>query len=111
MSILDEKRLKRIRSSLKSQLKSQNKTGAHYEDLLDHYIELVKLKHSLEEDIRDRGLRHEVISGNGFASEKPNESITNLVKVSGNIMKMLSELGLKDPITKVEKDDLLQRNK
>lgn len=108
---MEVNKLKRIRKSLKEQLNSQNKTGAHYDDLLDHYIELIKLKYLLEEDIKVRGLRHEVISGNGFTSEKANESITNLVKVSGNIMKLLSELGIKDTISKGEKDDLLQRSK
>ena len=43
---------------------------------------------------------------NGVLTTKSNESVERLVKVSGQMMKILSELGLKTPMEATEKEDL-----
>ena len=56
------------------------------------------MKESLQKDIKKKGLRYEVVSGNGFSSEKPNESVQNLMKVTATMLKILQDLDLQKPI-------------
>ena len=90
-----KKRLK-IKTDLLDQLERSGHFGEYYLDLIDHYMELVDLKELLQVDIRENGIRIETTNGNGFKIEKPNESVANLVKVSQQLLKLLSELGLKE---------------
>jgi predicted MPP superfamily phosphohydrolase len=92
-----EKRVKEIKESLLEQLKMLNMTGNHYLDMIDDYCQLFKLREKLEADIDENGIRYTVVNGNGFESEKPNESIGNRVKVNAQMLKILGDLNLKQP--------------
>lgn len=87
-----------IRTSLSEQLEEQSKCGRYFDDLINDYIYLWKLKKMIQKDIKKRGIRYEVTSGNGFVSEKPNESVPNLMKVTTQMLKLLSDLGLQEPV-------------
>jgi len=75
----------------------QNMTGNHYLDMIDDYCQLFELREKLEKDIKENGIRYAVIGGNGFSTDKPNESIGNRVKVNAQMLKILTELNLKQP--------------
>lgn len=86
-----------IRNDLKNQLLEQNRFGKQFEDMIEDYIYLVKLKDKLQEDIDKKGIRYTVQTGNGFKQQKPNESVVNILKVSNQMLKILEDLDLKAP--------------
>ncbi len=98
-----------IREDLKNQLLAQNKFGKQFDDMVEDYIFLVKLKEELQYDIKSNGIRYFTTTGNGFTSSKPNESVPNLLKVNGQMLKILQDLELKAPEENSggEGDDLL----
>jgi len=109
MAIVNEE-IKQIREDLKNQLIEQNKFGKHFESLVEDYINLEKLKRKIQKDIDKNGLRIKLKTGNGFESEKPNESVQNILKVNGQQLKILQDLELKTPSQtpkEGEGDDLL----
>lgn len=107
--IIDEK-VDAIREDLKTQLINQGKFGKQFDDLIEDYIFFVNLKEDLQNDIRTKGLRYKVKTGNGYTTEKPNESVKNLKDINAQMLKMLQDLELKAPddVPKEgEGDDLL----
>ncbi len=112
-----KKKMKKIREALQDQLISQNKFGAQFDDLIEHYLYLAELKDILKYDIKDNGIRYEVKTGNGYTTVKANESVKNLATISSEMRKLLEDLNLKepettltgegDPVKEGEGDDLL----
>lgn len=97
-----------IKEDLSNQLVNQGKFGKQFEDMIEDYLFFVKLKEELQLDIKNNGLRCLRMTGNGFPSEKPNESVQNLIKVNAQMLKILQDLDLKTPDEEGEGDDLLQ---
>ncbi len=87
-----------LRDSLLKQLKLQKKSIAFYEDLVDDYVYYWDLKKKLVADIKKKGIRYEAVNGNGIMVEKANESVMNLQKTTATMLKILSDLNLKEPI-------------
>lgn len=81
------------------QLKLQGKTSQFYEDLVNDYIYYWKLKKSLISDINKKGIRYQTVNGNGIMTEKSNESVINLQKTTATMLKILSDLNLKEPMS------------
>lgn len=101
LSAKKQKELKQlIRKDLKSQLEAQNKHDSYYENLVDDYMYCYQLKMDLQEDINQNGLRLERTSGNGFTTEKPNESVERVLKVNTQMLKILQDLNLQTPQVK-----------
>ena len=96
---------KQVKKSLIEQLTLQNKKAKFYTDLVDDYMSYWTLKESLVQDIEERGLRYEATNGNGVVTEKPNESIQNLQKTTATMLKILSDLNLKEPLIKNSAED------
>lgn len=86
-----------IRNDLNEQLLSQHKYGKQFEDMVEDYIFFVILKENLQNDIRDKGLRYKATTGNGYITEKPNESVKNLKDINAQMLKILQDLELKAP--------------
>ena len=98
-----------IKESLLEQLRLQNKTSDFYLDLVSDYMDYWSLKKKLIADIRKKGIRYETINGNGINVEKPNESVTNLPKITTAMLKILNDLNLKEPLSNSSaEDDYLQ---
>ena len=95
-----------IRSDLISQLNKQGKTMAFYKNLVEDYMHHLEIKEKLIADIKKRGLRYTVTNGNGIESEKPNESVQLLQKETVTMLKILSELNLKEPVVDEQADDV-----
>jgi phage terminase small subunit len=96
-SEFENEKIIEIRTDLKDQLKELNKFGKFYDDLVEDYIQMVKTKDELKQDIKGKGLRYKVKTGNGFMQVKPNESIEKFIKVNNQMLKILETLGLKAP--------------
>lgn len=64
-----------------------------------------KLKKDLIQDIKKRGIRYEAMNGNGIKVEKTNESVQNLQKTTAIMLKILSDLGLRDQISNESEAD------
>lgn len=86
-----------IKEDLQNQLISQNKFGKQFEDMIDDYLYFFELKESLQRDINTNGLRYKTTTGNGFTSNKPNESYERLLKANDQMLKILKDLELKAP--------------
>lgn len=96
---------KEIKASLLKQLELQNKTSDFYIDLVNDYMDYWGLKKKMVSDIRKKGIRYKTINGNGIAVEKPNESVTNLPKITAAMLKILSDLNLKEPLSESSDED------
>ena len=94
-----------IKESLLEQLRLQNKTSDFYLDLVSDYMDYWSLKKKLITDIRKKGIRYETVNGNGIEVEKPNESVTNLPKITTAMLKIINDLNLKEPLSNSSAED------
>ena len=94
-----------IKESLLEQLRLQNKTSDFYLDLVSDYMDYWSLKKKLITDIRKKGIRYDTVNGNGIKVEKPNESVTNLPKITTAMLKILNDLNLKEPLSNSSGED------
>ena len=94
-----------IKEDLIQQLELKGMYHSFYKDLVDQYIEYYNLKNKLMKDIKEKGVRVNVTSGNGFKTSKANESIMLCQKVTQIMLKILNDLGLKEPIIDDTTDD------
>lgn len=101
---IDEK-IDSIREDLKTQLINQNKFGKHFDDQVEDYLFFIRVKEDLQNDIKINGIRYKAMTGNGYKTDKPNESVQNLVKVNAQMLKILQELDLKEPEENPEAGD------
>lgn len=101
----ESEKIIQIRTDLKQQLEDMNKYGKFYDDLIDDYIQIVKTKDNVKQDIKERGIRYKVKTGNGFMQVKPNESVQNFVRLNNQLLKILESLGLKAPPESDQGDD------
>lgn len=85
-------------ASLQEQLRLQNKMSKFYQDLVNDYMFYWDLKKKLIQDIKKKGIRYSAVNGNGIKVEKANESVVNLQKTTATMLKILSDLNLKEPM-------------
>lgn len=98
----------KVIKSLKEQLELQGKNSDFYTDLINDYAFYWEMKKKLIEDIEKKGVRYWATNGNGIKVEKANENIQNLQKTTTTMLKILSDLNLKEPtkVSNAEKDYL-----
>lgn len=77
-------------------------SAGFYKDLIDDYVYYWSLKKNLIADIKKKGLRYKTMNGNGITVDKPNESVVNLQKTTATMLKILTDLKLKEPISEPE---------
>lgn len=92
-----------IKQELIDQLERQGIYGQHYLDLINDYMALWEVKNALIKDIKERGVSVKYQNGANQWGHKKNDSVSELVKVNGQMLKILNELGLK--ATNFEADD------
>lgn len=99
---------KEIRKDMIKQLKDRNILESHYISLVDDYMELWNIKNLLIADINERGVNVEWNNGGGQSGVKKNDSVNELVRVNAQMLKILSELGIRGAdIKHIEYDDEL----
>lgn len=96
---------KEMQNSLMEQLRLQGKTSDFYTDLANDYVEYWGIKKKLIADIKKRGVRYKTVNGNGIEVEKPNESVTNLPKITAAMLKILNDLNIKEPLAESTLED------
>jgi len=99
--------LKAIRESLMYQIERRGNAAAHFYDLIDDYIELVRVKNQLEEDIKERGAVVEKVFGDNRKTYVKNDSVSELVKVNAQMVKLLEYLKIKPDEDAMMGDDAL----
>lgn len=94
-----------IKRDLLNQLASMNIQGKHYQDLVDDYMAMWEIKNALIQDIRTRGVTVPWQNSATQYGYKKNDSIAELNKTNAQMLKILSELGLKAaPSERVDPD-------
>lgn len=93
-----------IKADLVDQLERNGVFGKHYLDLVDDYMALWEIKNKLILDIKKRGVSIPWSNGERQGGYKKNESITELNKTNAQMLKILSELGLKPSRTDGDQD-------
>lgn len=99
----------KIKKDLLDQLEEHGiRELSHYVSLVDDYISLWEVKNMLIEDINLRGVNVEYNNGGGQKGYKRNDSVSELTRVNGQMLKILSELGLRgaDMVPKEEEVEL-----
>lgn len=104
---MSQRRKKITRKDVEKALMAQiNPSGVseqkHFLDLINDYMAMWNIKEKLIADIRERGAVVAYTSNNGTVNMKKNDSIDQLLKVNAQMLKILSDLGLR-PV--IEGDD------
>lgn len=87
---------KKIRDDLIKQLEERGlEKMCHYVSLVDDYCRLWEVKDMLFEDISQRGVNVPYNNGGGQSGFKRNDSVSELTRVNAQMLKILSELGLR----------------
>lgn len=100
---------KTLRDDLINQLRERGlEQKSHYISLIDDYCRLWDVKNLLFDDVKKRGVNVEYNNGGGQKGYKKNDSLSELTKVNGQMLKILSELGLRgaDVVAKEEEVEL-----
>ncbi|MGX8795446.1 P27 family phage terminase small subunit [Fusibacter sp. JL298sf-3] len=86
----------KIKEAIIAQLKDKNlDANTHYKNLVDDYMTFWDIKNMLAKDIKKRGVAIEWDNGGGQKGVKKNESVAELLKVNGQMLKILNDLGIK----------------
>lgn len=96
---------KEIKKDLLDQNERNGTVGKYYIDLIEDYMDMWVTKCLLIEDIKKRGVNSEYNNGGGQKGIKKNESIDQLIKLNGQMLKLLTEIGIKPSQQDVNFDD------
>ena len=84
-----------IKQDLLDQLEREGVHGSHYVDLLSDYMALWDIKNDLIKDIREKGVSIKYQHGKNQWGYKKNDSIAELNRTNTQMLRILTELGLK----------------
>jgi phage terminase small subunit len=84
-----------IKTDLLDQLDRNGTTGKYYTDLVNDYMDMWVTKCLLVDDIQRRGVTIKYDNGGGQKGTKKNDSIEQRIKINAQMLKLLSELGIK----------------
>ena len=94
-----------IKKDLLEQLKEKGADRGFYLDLVDQYVFFWETTKRLQHDIKDRGVSVEYNNGGGQKGYKKNDSMAELVKINGQMLKILDALKIKAPEEKVTTEE------
>jgi hypothetical protein len=94
-----------IKQDLLDQLDRNGTTGKYYTDLVRDYMDMWVTKSLLTDDIQKRGVNVKYDNGGGQKGHKKNESVEQSIKVNGQMLKLLAELGIKPTQTGGDPDE------
>ena len=89
------KKYKEIEEDLRQQLEANGTYGKFFEDMIADYMAMYVTKTLLIEDIQKRGTIVSYNNGGGQSGFKKNEAVDMFNKTNAQMLKLLSELGLK----------------
>lgn len=82
----------KIKKSLIGQLTDMGANNEHFEDLIEDYLALFDIKNRLISDIDERGVTVEWQNSSTQKGYKKNDSVSELVKVNAQMLKILQQL-------------------
>lgn len=85
----------RIKKDLLDQLAKREMTQSYYISLVDDYMNLWDVKNALLENIKTKGVTITYDNGGGQKGEKKNDCVPELTKINAQMLKLLTELGLR----------------
>ncbi|KJF26088.1 RNA polymerase sigma 70 [Clostridium aceticum] len=94
-----------MKQDLLDQLERTGTVGKYYTDLVNDYMDMWVTKCLLVDDIQQRGVNIKYNNGGGQSGVKKNDSIEQRIKVNAQMLKLLSELGIKPAQTGGEDDE------
>ena len=94
-----------IERELIEQLKEKGAIRAHYMDLVNDYMSLWDIKNQLIMDIKMRGVYVEWQNSETQYGSKKNDSVGELLKVNGQMLKILAELGIRGADIKAAEEE------
>ena len=89
------KKYKEIEEDLRQQLEANDTYGKYFDDMIADYMAMYVTKTLLIEDIQKRGTIVSYNNGGGQSGFKKNEAVDMFNKTNAQMLKLLSELGLK----------------
>ena len=102
------KEYKDIKKALMNNLKENSNYNAYFIGLVDDYMKLYVIKNQLADDIDARGVVCKYQNGKEQWGYKRNDSINDFNKVSGQMLRILSQLKIKaNEIEIIEEDEEL----
>lgn len=107
---MDKKQLAKLRRKIELAIIKQLKEKqvyqfAHYQDLVNDYMKFWDFKNMLQNDIESRGVSVEWNNGGGQGGFKKNDSISELLKVNTQMLKILYDLGVRASDLEIVEDD------
>lgn len=93
--IVRSKAYKELEKDLKDQLEANGTFGKFFEDMVQDYMAMYITKTLLIRDIQKRGTIVKYNNGGGQEGYKKNECVEMFNKTNAQMLKLLSELGLK----------------
>ncbi len=100
------KKYKEIRNDLSNQIERNGTIGKYYSDLVDDYMDLWLVKCALLRDIEETGLTVTTFNARGQEVQKKNDSVELSIKVNAQMLKLLSEIGIKPSQAGGDDDEL-----
>ncbi|MEG0900291.1 MAG: P27 family phage terminase small subunit [Oscillospiraceae bacterium] len=94
-----------IKADLLEQLEKRKIYGSQYVDLVNDYVALWEIKNNLIKDIKKRGVSVEYQNGQFQKGYKKNDSISELNKTNGQMLRILCELGINATQSPIDDDD------
>lgn len=94
-----------IKKDLLAQLNEKGLTQKYYVSLVDDYLALWDIKNMLIAEIKADGVVITYNNGGGQKGKKKNDAVPELNKTNAQMLKILSELGLRGADVKVENKD------
>jgi hypothetical protein len=97
---------KAIKNDLRDQILARNGgvMDEATEDMIETYMDMWDCKEGLTKDIEKRGTKVVVTTSTGTKNTKTNDSVQDLNKLVGQMLKMRAQMHLDEPAPKV--DDL-----
>lgn len=95
-----------IRRDLMAQLERNGTVGEQFRGLVDDYMKMWVIKEKLAADIKERGVLVTAIGPGGREYLKKNDSVDQLPKYNAQMMKLLSEIGIKPEQNPGDDDEL-----
>lgn len=94
-----------IKKDLLDQLDRNKTIGEYYIDLVNDYMDMWVTKCLLVDDIQRRGVNVKYDNGGGQKGMKKNDSVEQRIKINAQMLKLLSELGIKPSQADGDNDD------
>jgi len=102
---IDSDLFSEIKADLLDQLDRNGTTGKYYVDLVSDYMNMWVTKSLLADDIQQRGVNIKYDNGGGQKGTKKNDSVELGIKINAQMLKLLSELGIKPAQSGGDGDD------